>query len=400
MNTRKIFKYLFHRDHFIVTVSAFIQLLVLGFVAFNLDFLNPIAEALASFSITDVFFDIQHSGETSETCDLVTLVDMTELHNRGDIALLLENIKQENPLCIGVDLIFEGEKDDRIGNELLEDTVAGMTEQTVFSRKLTDYDSRQGTFTNDVRSYFADRIDITEAYTNLNDNMAGATIRNFSIAQTLHGEQVLSFPAKIASFFDETVSCRDDEDLLINYRNVTFPIVAYNEIEEKRDLIEGHIVLVGTMTEEQDMHNTPLGKTAGLEVQAYSLLTLLEHKGIKSISPWMTWIIAFLICYLLELSIDIVSQFVNKQKKSVFMVFIKESNIVAIVMLFLWITFVCWLMFVMFVKHNITLSGGIILGLMALVCEGRDLLKSVVKAIGAKYGKKKFVLNSILRDDD
>ena len=331
---------------------------------------------------------------------MVTLVDMTELYSRGDIANLFEEINNCNPLFVGVDLIFEGEKDDRVGNEILEGAVAGLYGKSVFSRKLIDFDSTEETFTNSVRSYFADRIDFDEAYTNLNDDMAGSCIRDFSISQTLCGKKVLSFPAKIASVFDDSVAELTNEEFLINYKNVKFPVVPYNEIDENSDLIDGHIVLVGTMTEEQDMHNTPLGKMPGLELQAYSLLTLLEHKGIKEVPQWLTWVLAFLICYLLELTIDAISRIVNRHNKSVLMVFLKESNVVAIVMLFIWVAIVCWLMFMLFVKHNVSISGGVILGLMALVCEGRDLLKSFVKAIGAKYEDNKFVETSLLKEED
>lgn len=397
---KKLFRYIFHRDHFIIIASAFLQMFLLKLVAFNLDYLNPIAEALDSFSMTDVFFDIQHSDAEPEQSDLITLVDMTELYSRGEIANLLEDINQNNPLCVGVDLIFEGEKDDSIGNEILEESVIGLSGRSVFSRKLTEYDSSVETFKSSVRSYFSDRIDFTEAYTNLNDDMAGSCIRNFSVSQTQNGEKLLSFPAKIASFFDESINELTNEEYLINFKNVSFPVVSFKDITEKADLIDGHIVLVGTMTEEQDMHNTPLGKMAGLELQAFSLLTLLEHKGIREVPQWLLLIVAFLICYMLELTIDVLCQLVNKHNNSMIMVFFKESNVVSILMLFLWVAFVCWLMFIMFVKHSVSISGGLILGLMALVCEGRDLLKSIVKAIGAKYESNRFINSSLLKEDD
>jgi len=396
----KIINYLFHRDHFIITASSFAQLFIIGCIAFSLDFLNPVADALDNFSITDVFFDIQHSGSESEICDLVTLVDMTELYSRKDIANLFEEINQCDPLYVGVDLIFEGEKDDPVGNEILEGAILGLSDHAVFSQKLTEYDSSKETFTNSVRSYFATRLEFDEAYTNLNDDMAGSCIRDFSICQTLSGEKILSFPARIASVFDDTINGLSNEEYLINFRNVSFPVVSYKDVEEKRDLIDGHIVLIGTMTEEQDMHNTPLGKMPGLELQAYSLLTLLEHKGIKEAPQWIMWLIAILICYLLELSIDSIWQITKRHKSSMLMVFLKESSIISVIVLFLWVSFVCWLMFMFFVNHGISITGGTILGLMALVCSGRDFLTAIIKAISVKNENNKFVITSILKDDD
>lgn len=396
---KRFLRYFFHRDHLIITLSAFLQLWLLGVIAINLDFLNPVADALDNFSITDVFFDIQHAGSEPEMNDLITLVDMTELYDRGDLANLMEDINQCDPLCIGVDLIFEGEKDDHWGNELLKGAVSGFSAPAVFSRKLTEYDGSKGIFNNSVRSFFAEELGVTEAYTNLNDNLAGTCIRDFSIKQESLGGTMLSFPAKIASLFDETVGDVDNEELLINFKNVRFPVVSYRDVIEKGDLIEGHIVLVGTMTEEQDMHNTPLGKMPGLELQAYSLLTLMEHKGIREIPRWMSWLIAFLLCYLLEVSVDVISRFVARKDRSVFMVFLKESNVLSILMLLLWVAFVCWLMFMMFVKHSISLQGGIILALLALVVEGRDIYKSLIKALGVRYGDSKFVRTSLLYEE-
>ena len=397
---KKFLQYFFHRDHLIITASAFGQLLILGLITFNIDFLNPIATALENYSITDLFFDIQHTGTDPDSCGLVTLVDMTDLHDRRDIAALLEELDSYEPLYMGVDLLFEGEKDDANANEAINNAVIGLNSQSVFSSKLVDYNSTQKTFTSSVRSFFANKIKINEAYTNLNDDLTNSRIRNFSISQMLNGERLLSFPAAIANAFDNTISDIDNNEILINYKNVCFPVVAYDELYENRDLIEGHIVLVGTMTEEQDMHNTPLGKMPGLEVQAYSLLTLLEHKEIKEAPKWLIWVLAVFICYLLEVTIDVLSRIVNKHNKSVSMVFLKESNLVSLVMLFLWMVVVCWLMFLLFVKHGIVISGGLILGLMALVCEGRDLYKAIIKALGARGRESRFIGTSLLKEKE
>lgn len=395
----KLIKYIFHRDHFIIVASAFLLLGLLRLITVNLDFLNPVANALDSFSVTDIFFDIEHAAGKPETSDLVTLVDMTELHSRGDIALLLEEIGQQDPLFVGIDLIFEGEKDDPLGNEMLEMAVGGLEGRAVFSEKLTDYDSRQEMFTGSVRSYFADRVDFQEAYTNLNDNMAASCIRDFSIRQTGPEGPLLSFPARIATQFDTTIASQDNDEMLINFRNVRFPVVPYDEVAGS-DLIDGHVVLVGTMTEEQDMHNTPLGKMPGLELQAYSLLTLMEHKGIWEIPSWANWLLAFLLCYLFELALDIPYQFIVRKNESPLCGFLKESNVINLLTFFLWTALVCWLMYLLFVRKSLTLSGGLFLILLALVCEGRELFRALIKGLRAKYASARFVETSIIHEND
>ena len=255
---KKLLKHIFNLNHLGVCIVTFAMLWLLKTVTFSLDILNPVADAMENFSAADIFFEIQHSGSEPEVSDIITIVDMTELHDRGDIAMLFEEINMNDPLLVGVDLIFEGVKDNKLGNELLEGATMGLSDKTIFSTKLIEYSSEQEEFTGKVQSFFANDLGVTEGYTNLNNDMTGALVREFSTKQTAMGEEMLSFPAKIAAMFDESLYAMDNENILINYRNVEFPVVKWNEIAENSELIEGHIVLVGTMAEEQDMHMTPL----------------------------------------------------------------------------------------------------------------------------------------------
>lgn len=270
-------KYLFHIDHFLVTTLALVLLWLLSIITFNLSILDPVADALDEFSITDVFFEIENNKEENiETSDLITIVDMTDLHNRGDIASLMQEIGLNNPLCVGIDLIFEGEKDDSIGNKELVEAVNNLGETAIYSKKLTDYSGETDKFANRVSSFFTKDIEVQEAYTNLVNDMSSTRVREFTATQQEGETESISFPAAIASRFDTTLVSNHKDSYLINYRNVKFPVVKFDEIQEKADLIDGHIVLIGTMTEEQDMHMTPLGKMPGIEVQAYSLLVLFK----------------------------------------------------------------------------------------------------------------------------
>ena len=397
---KRFIKYLFHRDHFIVLLSGLLLLGLLRAITINIDFLNPIANALDDFSVTDVIYEIQHDESKARMNDIITIVDMTELTDRGDIAYLLEEINACEPLVMGIDLIFEGKKDDSIANEMLKESVKVMGSKAVYSTKLVDYNSNSQSFSRSVQSFFANEIHIAEGYTNLNDNLERRRIRDFSIMQKLNDNTQLSFPAKIAAYFNNSLEQLDSQDLLINFKNEKFPVVKYDEIQEKRELIEGHIVLIGALTEEQDMHNSPIGKMSGLELQAYSLLTLLEHKNIQKIPNWLEWLLVLLVCYLLEIAIDIVWQWVKKKDKSAFMVFLKESNLVSVVMLFIGLLIVCWLTYILFVKRGLLVPGGLIMGMMALTCEGRDILIAVIKGLKAKNKDSKFVKTALLIDND
>lgn len=394
---KRVKKYIFHIDHLIITATAFLFLSLFGLVTFNVDFLNPVERSLDNFSLSDMFFQIEHSSEPEKN-GLITLVDMTELHSRGDIAMLLEQIDECHPLCVGVDLIFEGEKEDSIGNVLLKEVISNSQSDFVFSSKLIEYNEETAAFDKMISSFCASQLNWEEAYTNVIEDDAGGTIRNLTIKRRYGSKEILSFPARIASVVDNSNANNTGKDMLINYGNEDFIVVPYNRIEEYRDLLEGRIVLVGSMKEEGDMHNTPLGKLPGLQVQAYSLLTLLEHKHIASVPTWLGWSLSFIICYILEIVIDFFYQVSKRHPSSVIMVFFRESNFFSVLMLFTFSILLCWLMFIFFVDYDVLFCGEVTLALMALTCVGRDVYMSVIKAFAAKYHNK-FINASLMTED-
>ncbi len=392
---KKFIRYFFHRDHVIITLFGFALLAILSVMVVNIGFLNPVSQALENFSITDMFFEIEHTDEPEE-CNIITIVDMTELYDRGDIAELIQEVDECNPMCIGVDLIFEGEKDDSIGNELLEQTLLHLRSPTVFANKLTDYSGVNNSFQGIVRSYCAEKCGITEAYTNVTDDMMGSNIRRLSTHRLYKGQKQTSFPVKIAEMTDVYNDTNYGEDLLINYRDVDFRVIPHEQIEENRDVLAGSVVIIGTMNEERDMHNTPLGKMSGAKIQAYSLLTVLEHQQIRHVPDIICWIIAFLLCYLLEVAVDIFYQISKAQPNSVFQTFIREANIVSMVFLFIFEILSCWAFYILFIKGSLLMSGGIILASLVLTCEARDIYRALIKGFYSKYDNKQFFSNSLM----
>lgn len=392
---KKVFRYFFHRDHVIITLFGFALLAIFSLMVVNIDFLNPVSRALKNFSITDMFFEVEHTDKPEE-CNIITIVDMTELYDRGDIAELIREVDECNPMCIGVDLIFEGVKDDGIGNEMLEQTLLTLKSPAVFANKLTDYSGASNSFNDIVRSYCAEECGLTEAYTNVTDDMMGSNIRELSTHRLYKNQKQTSFPVKITEMAGINNTNNDSEDLLINYRNVDFRVIPNDKIGENRDILEGSIVIIGTMYEERDMHNTPLGKMSGAKIQAYSLLTLLEHRQVHHVPDIICWIIAFLLCYLLEVAVDIFYQISKAHSDSVFQTFIREANIVSIVFLFVFEVLSCWVFYILFIKENLLMSGGIILATLVFTCEARDIYMALIKGFYSKYNNKPFFSNSLM----
>ena len=156
-------RFFFHRDHLIIVVGAFVLLGVVSFVTLNISFLNPVSRAWKAFSVTDLFFDIQHYGPSGES-PAVAVVDISDVEDRGDLAVLLERVALCDPACMGVDAIFEGLRSDEEGNARLVDAVRTYGDKMIFTCKLTDYDRQAGCFTSSVHSFFADSLPIREGY--------------------------------------------------------------------------------------------------------------------------------------------------------------------------------------------------------------------------------------------
>ena len=139
-------KSIFHRDHLIVTILAFVFMSILAFVTVNVDFLNPVEQAFNNYSLSDMYYQIDRHRVEPEPSELITIVDMTDYYYRGDLAELLMKINDMNPMVVGIDIIFEGIRDDAVGNELLQNAVQALGDKAIFTMKLKDYDEDNGCY--------------------------------------------------------------------------------------------------------------------------------------------------------------------------------------------------------------------------------------------------------------
>lgn len=377
----RVIRFVFHRDHLFVTLLTGVIVMLLTVITFKTPALSPVAKALKNISITDLFFSLENKYIKADTCQSIVIVDMTELHSRADIGNLLTEINDAQPKAIGVDLIFEGEKDDLEGNVILEQAVEEVSPKAVFTNKLTNYDEKHKRFSALVASYFRDVIPISEGYANVTDNMENSTIRDLTITQMSTLGKQSSFAARVAK--EVGIKADGRKNLVINYSPVVFRVIPFDKVYANRSLLKNKIVLVGTMTEEQDMHLTPLGKMPGVEIQAYSLLTLLEHKDIVYVSTVASIVIGFILCYIYELLFSLVAIFVKTRGEKT-RIFLTESRIMLNLLSFIYIPGISLLSYFIFAKWNIYVDMVVVLVMVAFVGLSRRLYiatKKVVKVV-------------------
>lgn len=390
-------KFLFHRDHWIVIILAFLFTGVLAYVSINVDFLNPIERAFSNYSLSDMYYQIDRQGDAPKPSELITIVDMTDYYYRGDLAEILMEINNMDPLAVGVDIIFEGVRDDAIGNELLQDAVLALGSKAVFTLKLKDYDAEKEQFTSFTSSFFTDSITIQQGYANLPDNMEARTIRDYTVIQQLNDSTVLSFPYMVAYLIDDEIPLTD-KILHIDYSNATFPVVKASEIDEHEDLITGHIVMVGTMHEEQDMHLSPIGKMAGLEMQTYTLKTILGRKVITDLPNWLNYLLAFIICYLVELSMYALGMFCGEYGNKTIVAFLDKSGLLTTICVLIWLIGVNWIGYIVFKNYGVYIDIVLILALIAMLIAAREIYEAFIQSLAINH-ENKFLKSSIFKEE-
>jgi len=403
---QKFLRNLFHWDHLLVTLTlfVFIGLFYALFASVDIAFLNPVKKAIANFSLSDMYYEVKQETTEPEMCPVITLVDMTDLRSRDEIAAVIDSIAACEPRVLGVDLIFESLREDLGDSRRLAEAAESAAPVSVFSCKLTDYAAADSSFRGKTGSFFAPgsryasdtvalmALPVMEAYANVKSGEDYSYVRELTVERKLGGEKMRSMAATLAGLYtgkDVTAT----RDRLIDYQPTRFPVVRYDSIMACKELLRDRIVLLGTMHEEADMHYTPLGKMPGMEVQAYATLTLLKQKEITEVGTPVLLLLAFVISYLTQLLQYAFVRYTQSRKGAVFL-FISESRLCLRILTFLWMGLLTWLSFLLYMDKDIYVSMALILLCIALVGEARGIYGAFVNTL-ARYGNRAFFKKSL-----
>lgn len=381
MAMTKLLKYLFHLDHWLITIFAFVILWLLYATVSGLSLFSPVKRAMSDMSTTDVFFQI--TNKSSQVNQDITIVDIKDEYNRGSIAECISAVDSLKPWIIGVDIIFESIKGEPEDNYNLFHTASNMTSKTVWATKLLDYDPTSQSFINQSRSFFADSLSVSSGFTNLDDNLENTTIRKMLTEETLDGNNVYSFPVAVAMSLNDSIALKPSSKLSIDY-STKFTTVAYDSIDNSKDLIKDHIVLIGSTTDESDMWHTPIGKMPGVMVQAYSLNTIRNHSDIKNFSKWTNLLIAFILCYLFEVFIDLGFQRLRRWDSALGH-FLIDSKLLLRIATIVFMAIVTWIILLVFVYHSKYIDAVLILAALGILIESRRIYNAAIKTLSKNH---------------
>lgn len=301
------------RAVFVTAISFLVLYIIYEFFTMNFSIFSPVKHIMEDFSMTHFFYEI--GRKEPQQNNLITIVDMTDLVKRGDIARVMQQIEEAEPAVIGVDMVFKGERTDSIGNKEIAQ-VARDYDNIIWSLRLDNNISIEEGYNYYYRSFFIEETGAKEGVTNMVGSKLGRMKAKLSHGWRIDDQILPSFITAVVNYYaGEELLPIDEKDENINYRPTRFEVVDWKDVEEKSDLLADRIVLFGAMHDDVDMHITPLGKMAGLQVLAYAVQTAFDRENtIREVSGFKLFIYSFLIVMMTFILRSRRVQWVNARK--------------------------------------------------------------------------------------
>ncbi len=243
---------LFSKDYFFATILAFSLLWVLLPILTNVDFIDPIQNALEDVSISDIVFSKIRDNQEVPMDTNIILVNIGRM-SRAGIAKQIKNIIKHKPKVLGIDSFFREAKDST-SDEALAAAIRS-SDNIVIASQLKDLNNETMNFDTLIKSYELFSAGVKTGFANLHiDDDAFRTCRKTAIKETAGNITEYSFALKILSIYSpekyNKLLERDNEIETINYRrnmNKYRVIDADEAVSDTADFsfMEGKIVLLG-----------------------------------------------------------------------------------------------------------------------------------------------------------
>ncbi len=375
---------------------TFLAVAIVGFFAFvtiTVKPLDPIKRTIEEFSFADIYYELQREG-VPDTCRSITIVDITNLISRKDIAKTLVDIEKHHPKVVGVDCVFEVIGEDLEGNDSLI-SVANTYKNIVYAETMDCWENDSIGWTSCTHSFFADVTDITEGTVNVSRALYDNMKRKASVSETYNGKQELSFVTQLANHYGDTaiIEAERTDEIQINFTTTYFQVLQPDEVAAHPELIEDHIVLFGATSSINDLHWTPLGRISGIELHAYALQSIIQSKEIRNVQFVPFCLISLLVIFLVQVMQSVYIKR-TRHSKNLFVKHIVGSSYILNILTFLFTSVFIGGCFFVFAIFNISFNLGWALSAIAFLGTSRSLYASIKEYVNSKKDKYKF-LNGI-----
>lgn len=286
---------------------------------------DPIQNTLEEMHITDMVFSKMRDHDAVEVDSNIVIINNGHL-NRAEIANLVNIVNYHEPKVIGIDAMFRKPKGDELDIPLAEafSEVENLVLVCGLAKPNQDDSFDTVQYSLPMFNQYADN-----GYANLyipSDDFR--TVRLAQANQFVKGKEILSFPVKVASFYDSDKTYkflqRDNDFEVINYKRNIDKYITYDYSELERDpeafdILKDKIVLIGYLGPNledpvtEDIFFTPMnenyvGKTQadmyGIVIHANTISMILEQDFIARTPEWISYMLVYLVVILNMVSFD------------------------------------------------------------------------------------------------
>lgn len=271
------------------TVFLLLIIWVCKWAVFKFDTFNPLETALDNFHFSDIYFYWQRNSSNDAEGDIV-IVNTANLHDRDEIATIIDTINAHQPRVVAVDIIFPKTVSDLASSDSHLVAAFNACSNIVLAQRMVRVS--EGNW-NMERSFFADGH--TEGVVNFSTSL----VRTIDTAG-VYGQK--TFPTFAAQIVKQVGNLPAEKERMIQFGGIDFMIWTPKG-KFDLDFLNNKIVIIGDTGDFRDWHDIPIGTTgrsrmSGVELHALSTLTLLSPYHYRNFPVFWSKIIQIIIIYL------------------------------------------------------------------------------------------------------
>lgn len=242
--------------------------------------------ATLDMDITDFYNSVADNQLIHKRDSNIVLVDIGNA-GRYDLAETLEIIYDSEPRAVGLDIIFDSPKNETEDQYLYE--VINNIPNIVIATSLD----------NDKKSFFDSKVSsLNKGFAELGDE--NKVVRQLYVSHVSNGDTVFSFASQLVNLSGiKPIRQVVNGDYII-YPAIEYDIVRIEDVEKEHERFCHKIVLIGTLSSNEDIFYTPINlRMNGMCVHAHILSTMLNEKHIEQLNIVLQWLIALIVVFAL-----------------------------------------------------------------------------------------------------
>lgn len=275
-------------------ISALIAFVLTFILSYDITSDNLLSVLLGSsdIEVCDFYNRVRAGGSQKHLNEEITVINIDSIHGREELGILLLSILDMKPRFVGFDVILQEDKDsvsDIFLKDILESSPNIVASQKFDIHDLTpeeDYLSRNN---SSVKRGMANLLSKrnSDMIREFRPFMKGA--KNYP---TLSSEMLKNIDSNAYAKL-----CKLDSVQMIRFSPTEFYVVDAKDIDSNMHFIKDKIVFIGTITEKEDLHVTPLSKEyPGVLIHANILSMILHDDYTAQSSNIFNIILAIISC--------------------------------------------------------------------------------------------------------